>query len=208
MEEDRVRLASVRAPEDDHVGLLNLAIGRGSSSGSEHCRQTGDAGACQVRLQLSMLLLPMTTRVNFCAMKFISLVVLEQLNMPKPLGPSSRAFANPAAAAVESLIPGCRPENASVPHQWLRQAAKPVIHRENNTAEGPHFPAVVTLNRPADPWRPRPPEDHLIGRHESELTPDPHHLPSPLMHQAMVEETDQDQVGKLARTTMAHATMW
>src|SRR6267378_52922 len=56
-------------------------------------------GACQVRLQLSTLLLPMATRVNFCAMKFISLVVLEQLNIPNPLGPSARAFANPAAAA-------------------------------------------------------------------------------------------------------------
>src|SRR6202163_4594074 len=55
-------------------------------------------GACQVRLQLSMLLLPITTRVNFCAMKFISLVVLEQLNIPKPLGPKARAFSNPAAA--------------------------------------------------------------------------------------------------------------
>jgi hypothetical protein len=30
-----------------------------------------------------MLLLPITTRANFCAMKFISLVLLEQLNIPK-----------------------------------------------------------------------------------------------------------------------------
>ena len=36
-----------------------------------------------MRLQLSMLLLPMTTRANFCAMKFISFVDLEQLNRPK-----------------------------------------------------------------------------------------------------------------------------
>src|ERR1700682_1976389 len=43
MEKDRVRLASVRAPEDDQVRLLSLAVRRGSSSGSEHCRQTGDA---------------------------------------------------------------------------------------------------------------------------------------------------------------------
>src|SRR2546425_893269 len=55
-------------------------------------------GACQVRLQLSTLLLPMTTRVNFCAMKFISFVVLEQLNMPNPFGPRRLAASNPAAA--------------------------------------------------------------------------------------------------------------
>ena len=38
-------------------------------------------GACQVRLQLSMLLLPITTRANFWEMKFSSLVVFEQLNI-------------------------------------------------------------------------------------------------------------------------------
>jgi hypothetical protein len=44
-------------------------------------------GACQVRLQLSMLLLPMATRASFCAMKFTSFVAFEQLNMPKLWGP-------------------------------------------------------------------------------------------------------------------------
>src|SRR5712692_61878 len=59
-------------------------------------------GACQVRLQLSMLLLPMTTRANFWAMKFISFVVLEQLNMPKAFGPIALAFANPSAARASA----------------------------------------------------------------------------------------------------------
>ncbi len=44
-------------------------------------------GACQVRLQLSMLLLPMTTRANFCDVKFSSLVVFEQLKSPNVVGP-------------------------------------------------------------------------------------------------------------------------
>ena len=39
-------------------------------------------GACHVRLQLSILLLPRTTRANFCAMKFISFVAFEQLKRP------------------------------------------------------------------------------------------------------------------------------
>src|ERR1700681_163880 len=60
-------------------------------------------GACQVRLQLSILLLCMTTRVNFWAMKFISLVVLEQLNIPNAFGPRSRAVANPEAALVSEI---------------------------------------------------------------------------------------------------------
>src|SRR5947207_10262177 len=44
-------------------------------------------GACQVRLQLSMLLLPMTTLANFCARKFSSFVAFEQLKIPKACGP-------------------------------------------------------------------------------------------------------------------------
>src|SRR5260370_32454219 len=59
-------------------------------------------GACQVRLQLSMLLLCITTRVNFWAMKFSSLVVLEQLNIPKAWGPICRAASKPAAALANA----------------------------------------------------------------------------------------------------------
>src|SRR5438067_4009192 len=44
MEEDRVRLAGVRAPEEDDVRLLDLAVGAGASPSSEHRRQTDDAG--------------------------------------------------------------------------------------------------------------------------------------------------------------------
>ena len=44
-------------------------------------------GACQVRLQLSMLFEPITMRANFCAAKFISLVLFEQLKSPNACGP-------------------------------------------------------------------------------------------------------------------------
>src|SRR5262249_50096003 len=44
-------------------------------------------GACQVRLQLSMLLLPSTARPNFCAAKLTSLVAFEHEKMPNVVGP-------------------------------------------------------------------------------------------------------------------------
>jgi hypothetical protein len=47
-------------------------------------------GACQVRLQLSMLFDPITTRANFCAAKFISFVLFEQLNKPNAWLPYAR----------------------------------------------------------------------------------------------------------------------
>jgi hypothetical protein len=34
-----------------------------------------------------MLLLPMTLRANFCATKFVSFVLFEQLKRPNALGP-------------------------------------------------------------------------------------------------------------------------
>ena len=44
-------------------------------------------GACQVLLQLSMLLLPRTVRLNFWAAKLTSLVAFEQLKRPNVVGP-------------------------------------------------------------------------------------------------------------------------
>ena len=43
VEEDRVRLTGVRAPEEDDVRLLDLAVGGRAAARSEHRRQTDDA---------------------------------------------------------------------------------------------------------------------------------------------------------------------
>jgi len=44
----------------------------------------------------------MTARVNFCDMKFSSLVVFEQLNMPNAFGPMALAASNPTAARASA----------------------------------------------------------------------------------------------------------
>src|SRR6184192_4396188 len=54
-------------------------------------------GACQVRLQLSMLLEQSATLENFCAAKLSSLVVFEQLKTPV-IFPASIAARKPAVA--------------------------------------------------------------------------------------------------------------
>ena len=43
MEEDRVRLARIRSPQDDQVSLLDLLVGVRAAACSEDRRQTGDA---------------------------------------------------------------------------------------------------------------------------------------------------------------------
>ena len=55
-----------------------------------------------MRLQLSTLFEPIATRVNFWATKFISLVVFEQLNMPKAEGPLAATTDRKPSAARSS----------------------------------------------------------------------------------------------------------
>ena len=68
-------------------------------------------GACQVRLQLSMLLLPRTARLNFCAAKLTSLVAFEQLKTPNVVGSVGGLRRLEARDdPIEGLVPGRRAE--------------------------------------------------------------------------------------------------
>ena len=73
-------------------------------------------GACQVRLQLSMLLLPRTARENFWAAKLTSLVALVQLKIPNGRsGPCAVAGGpEPGDGPVERLVPGRGAELAAL----------------------------------------------------------------------------------------------
>ena len=55
-----------------------------------------------MRLQLSMLLLPSTTRANFWAAKLTSLVAFEQLKRPNVVGPCASIAARKPVAARSS----------------------------------------------------------------------------------------------------------
>ncbi len=68
MEEDRVRFAGVGAPEQNDVDFLDLFVGALCPPPAPNtvARPTTE-GACQVRLQESMLFDPMAMRANFWA---------------------------------------------------------------------------------------------------------------------------------------------
>ena len=57
VKEDRMRVAGVRSPQQDEIGVLDFLVRARASARAKCRRQTDDARACQVRLQLSMLLL-------------------------------------------------------------------------------------------------------------------------------------------------------
>jgi len=62
-----MRLTGVAAPEDDQVGLFRSRYELVPPPAPNTVARPATEGACQVRLQLSMLLLPRTTRRDFCA---------------------------------------------------------------------------------------------------------------------------------------------
>ncbi len=68
MEEDRMRIPGVAPPEDDEIRLLRLPGRRWYPPPMpKTVARPTTLGACQVRLQESMLLLPTAVRANFCA---------------------------------------------------------------------------------------------------------------------------------------------
>ncbi len=86
-------------------------------------------GACQVRLQESMLFVPMAVRMNFCAMKFISFVAFEHEKHAHRVGrrgrPRARRKPSAARSSASSHEAGrSRPvlaDGVLRPHQGLGQ---------------------------------------------------------------------------------------
>ncbi len=67
VEEDRVRLARVRAPQDDQSVVSISSYEEVPPPAPSTAARPATEGACQVRLQESMLFDPNATRENFCA---------------------------------------------------------------------------------------------------------------------------------------------
>ncbi len=68
MKEDGVRLPRIGSPEQNDVSLLDLTVRRPVPPPAPNTvARPATLGACQVRLQLSIWLQPITTRTNFCA---------------------------------------------------------------------------------------------------------------------------------------------
>jgi hypothetical protein len=90
-------------------------------------------GACQVRLQLSMLFEPMTTRANFWAAKFISFVLFEQLKSPNDVGPwRSTTALKPVAARSSASAHDARRSGAprrSRTSGWVTRACLRILGR-------------------------------------------------------------------------------
>ena len=68
VEEDRMRLPRVRAPQQDDVRVFHLAIRTGPASRTEYRRQTGDArGVSSTVAAIDIVGAHHRLRTNFCA---------------------------------------------------------------------------------------------------------------------------------------------
>src|ERR1019366_6527086 len=122
VEEDRVRLTSVRAPEDHAIGLFNLAIRRSSSSGSEHCRQTGDAWSVSSPIT-AVDVVAAHDRARELLRNEVHLIRrLGAAEHPKAVRSESPGRLEPGGGSREGLVPRRGAETASVPYQGLGQA--------------------------------------------------------------------------------------
>src|SRR5882762_4624346 len=158
MEEDRVSLTGVRAPEDDEVGLLSLAIRRGSSSGSEHRRQTGDA-----RSVSSPVAAVDVVAVHRGPRELLShevhlvgrLGAAEHSESVRALGPRR---GETGCRSLERLLPRSRTQSSPFSDERLGQANQTLTHDETIRGRfSPPVPAnacVPPAPSPREPARP------------------------------------------------------
>jgi hypothetical protein len=66
---------------------------------------------------------------------------------------------------------------------------------------------IEALSGPPQTRSAGPSYHHAVGRNETKLSTHFDHLPAALMHEAMVEVAEQDQVGQLLGPSLAQAMM-
>src|SRR5581483_3549985 len=142
MEEDRVRLAGVRAPEDDQVRGSGLLVGARPAACTEHRRQTDDAGRVSGSVAAVDVVRPEHDPRE---------LLRGEVQLVGRLGAAEdareRAFverrAEPGRGAFERLVPARRAQLSTVSDERRRQPC--VLHRH-----------ARSLARPPCPGQPRP----------------------------------------------------
>ena len=134
MEEDRMRFARIRPPEDDDAGFLDLLVGACSPTRSEYCRQTDDTGSVS-----STVTTVDVVAAKDGAGKFLGDVVqfvrrFRTTENPKRLGPVLvNSSLESGGRERQRLVPTRGTKTSVFAHQRLRQSTSvfaPVAHRK------------------------------------------------------------------------------
>ena len=124
VEEDRMRLPGVRAPQEDDVRLLDLPVRRRPAARSEHRRQTDDARRVSGAVTASRCCSCPSPGARTSARGSSSRSSPSSTRRSRTTStrrPRARAR-SPAAARVERLVPGRGPELAAVADERRGQA--------------------------------------------------------------------------------------
>src|SRR5215469_16660373 len=119
MEENRVRFARVRAPQQNEVRILHLLIRTGGPARSENRRQTGDAW----RVSSSVAAINVVA-AHHCAHKLLRHVVqfvCRFRTTEHPYGTRSvlpDLLLQPGNYAIERFLPACGTVSLSFAYQW------------------------------------------------------------------------------------------
>ncbi len=114
-DEDRKRLARIRTPHDDEVGLLDFVVATGTSACSEHCRQTGDG-----RSVSSAVAAIDVVGVHYDSGEFLSHVVglIGRFGTAEQPEGVAAVAAEAFCCCSDRFVETCRSENSVLPHQW------------------------------------------------------------------------------------------
>ena len=123
VEENRMRFPRVRSPQQDDVGIFNLAIRTGPAARSEDRRQTGDAGGVS-----SPVAAINVVRTHDAANEFLRRIIqlvcglraTEHAKIPRIV--LRNGFAERHGDAFQGFIPGGWTMRTVLAHQRLRQA--------------------------------------------------------------------------------------
>jgi hypothetical protein len=129
MEEDRMRLARIRTPENDEIGLLNFPIRARAASRAKNRRQTDDARG----VSGAVAAIDVVTADDAAGELLREIVhfvgclgATEQAEASRTMFRSGRAETR--RSAVERFIPVSGPEDAVVANQWRSEPRVLALH--------------------------------------------------------------------------------
>ena len=119
MKKDRVRVARVRAPQDDDIRFFELAVRARATTRSENFRQTGDAGSVSRAV----------AAIDIVAAHDDARELLgHEVHLVGRLGAAKKPEGRPAAVfeprgrALERLFPARASERPIIANHWMSQS--------------------------------------------------------------------------------------
>src|SRR5262245_20602517 len=122
MKKDWVRVARIRAPQHDQVGVLDFPIGTGAASRPEYRRQTGDARGMSRPVTTVNIVAPHHHPGELLGHEIRLIARLRAAKQPKCLRSPGARCLEPPRRPCERFVPGSRAQLPVLPDKWLSES--------------------------------------------------------------------------------------